>query len=113
MRAEDKAIRRIAELQRVEPAAAEAYVNSLCRQLGSRDGGRVGVAVAGLLEERRPCKAKDVARRLKEGIPSPGTAHLPTTKRMPETADSDGPDSEPVLEKTSKTDSEGRRDTRL
>lgn len=106
MATEGPAIKQIAEIQGVEPANAEAYVKSLGRQLGAADSAKLAEAVLALLQEGRPFKAKDVARRLR-GKPPPGESK--TSAPIPESDDTN----ESAPRRAQKPDSEVRRDTRL
>lgn len=97
-----EACRRIAELRKSKPDEAEAYVKSLCRQIGAADAAAVGWAVASLLEKGRPFKAKDVARAMKAG---------PAAKPKPAAPAADEAEDLPIP--VPKPDVESRRDTRL
>lgn len=83
MSGSENPIDRIAALQRIPRAQAEAYVKSTAKQLGSaNDLGRVAAAVVNVLESGGSCKVKDVARVLKEGASvAPST---PAARRPPE-----------------------------
>lgn len=107
----DDATRRIAELRRLKPADAEAYVKSIGRQIGEKDARVVARAVLHLLTTGQSCKAKDVARALSA---SPAliatTLARPVTEAAPSAAES-GDDEVPRRALT--PDAEARRDTRL
>lgn len=107
MATDDPTIKRIAEVQNVDPANAEAYVKSLGRQLGAADGAKLADAVLALLQEGRPFKAKDVARRLK-GDPAP-PGQTPEPPPSPQSNDTGGS----TIRRAQKPGAEVRRDTRL
>ncbi len=108
MPTDQTAIKRIAELQGVKAAQADAYVRSLLRQLKISDASRVAAAVASLLEEGKPFFAKDVARRLRKDL-----LPAPTEPTAEPTQASSGDTSVEPVNRSRQTDSEARRDTRL
>ena len=64
----DEAIRRIAEARRMKPEEVLAYVTSIGRQIGAADAGAVAEAVAHLVGQGKPFKAKDVAKIVSLGV---------------------------------------------
>jgi hypothetical protein len=105
MTGNDDPIGRIAELQRISRAQAEAYVKSTARQLGpTTDLAPVAMAIVSILAAGGSCKAKDVARVMKNGAPPVTPRKLVPAEPPPEVPD------EPVAKGAS---GERRRDTRL
>lgn len=109
MATEDPTIKQIAEIQGVDPGRAEAYVKSLGRQLDAADAARVAEAVLSLLQEGTSFKAKDVARRIKDGSSLESTPNAPALV----SSGPDNGDGESTSGGARKPDTETRRDTRL
>ena len=111
----DAATRAIAALKRLKLEDADAYVKSIGRQIGETDAGIVATAILHLLGERKPFKAKDVARVVKNG-PAPSASAGPQSVpgvSGPGTEVAVPPLDDEAPQRFVAPDAELRRDTRL